>query len=65
MCLAKVKLAEESEDAELLMTDVARVEPTEEGLLITDLMGESRTVEATIKSIDFIESIVFLQTGKE
>lgn len=65
MCLAQVRLAEESEGAEPIMSDVARIESTEEGLIVTDLMGESRRVAAKIKAIDFMESTVVVERRKE
>ena len=65
MCLAQVKLAEESEGVEPIMTDVAWIEPTEEGLIVTGLLGESRTIAAEIKAIDFMESVVVVERKED
>lgn len=61
MCLARVRFAEESEGAEPIVTDVARVEVTEHGVTVTDLLGVTSTIDATIKSIDFMESTVVVE----
>ena len=58
-------MAEEAEGAEPIMSDVAWIESTEEGLIVTGLMGESRRVAAEIKAIDFMESTVVVERRKE
>ncbi len=65
MCLARVRFAEEPEGTEPIVTDVARVEVTEQGLIVTVLLGETYTVEAAIKSIDFMESTVVIEKREE
>jgi predicted RNA-binding protein len=65
MCLACVRFAEEPEGAEPIATDVARVEATEQGLIVTALLGETYTIDAAIKSIDFMESTVVVQKRED
>jgi predicted RNA-binding protein len=61
MCLARVRFAGEPEGAEPIATDVARVEVTEQVVIVTDLLGETSTIDAAIKSIDFMESTVVVE----
>jgi predicted RNA-binding protein len=61
MCLARVRFAEEPEGAEPVATDVARVVVTERGITVTDLLGKISTIDAAIKSIDFMESTVAVE----
>ncbi len=61
MCLARVRFAEDPEGAEPVATDVARVEVTEQGMTVTDLLGKVSTIDAAIKSIDFMESTVVIK----
>jgi predicted RNA-binding protein len=65
MCLAQVRFAGEPEETEPIVTDVARVEVTEQGLMVTPLLGKTHTVQAAIKSIDFMESAVVIEAKKE
>jgi len=48
-----------------LMTDVALIEPTDEGLIVTNLLGKTRTIAAQIERIDFMESVVWVRPTKE
>jgi len=61
MCLACVKFAGEPEGAEPVATDVAQVEVTEQGMTVTDLLGKISTIDAAIKSIDFMKSTVVVE----
>jgi len=61
MCLARVMMAGRRQSGAEVATDVAHIQSTEEGLVVTDLLGRQRTVEAGIESIDFIESTVVLR----
>lgn len=65
MCLARVKLLEGRRGESELMGDVARIEPTENGLVVTGLMGETRTIEGTLRSIDFMESVVVVEQRED
>ena len=61
MCLARVRFAEEPEGIEPIVTDVARVEATEQGLIVSVLLGKTYTIDAVIKSIDFMESTIVVE----
>ena len=61
MCLARVTMAGQRPGGAAVATDVAYIRSTEEGLVVTDLLGRTRTVKARIESIDFIESAVVLR----
>jgi predicted RNA-binding protein len=65
MCLARVRLLEVGGGEDDLMSDVARIEVTANGLAATDLVGETRTVQGTLKSIDFMDSVVVVERGKD
>ena len=65
MCLARVRLADREESADPLMAEMARIERTEEGLVMTSLLGERRIMRGAIKSIDFMESTVVVEAGKK
>jgi len=63
MCLAQVKFpGHTEEDGATTFTDVARIERIPGGLLITDLLGRVTRLQAEIRSIDFIESVVSLES---
>lgn len=65
MCLARVKFSGgEGEDREP-MSDVARIDVTVDGLVVTDLMGKARNVDGAIKSVDFMESAVVVERRKD
>ena len=65
MCLARVKILDGQRGETELMGDVARIELTEAGLVVTGLMGEVRDIEGALKSIDFLESVVVVQSRKD
>lgn len=60
MCLATVYVERNGEKEEL-MRDVAWVKPTDCGLRLMGLMGETRLVQAKIKDIDLMSSSITLQ----
>ncbi len=62
MCLARVyrEAGGKPELRNLLLCDVIRIEFQDNGLLITDLVGESRFVGAGVRSVDFMEGSVLL-----
>ena len=62
MCLARVEfVGDETNETRDSRTDVARIERTSTGLRVTDLSGNVTELEAEIRSIDFMESVVILQ----
>ena len=65
MCLARVKLLDGEGGEDELMSDVARIEVTANALVVTDLLGGTRTIEGILKSIDFMESTVVVERRKE
>jgi len=59
VCLARVEfVGDEEEQRPDALSDVARIERTPAGLRITDLLGRVTQLEAEIRSIDFMESVV-------
>jgi predicted RNA-binding protein len=60
-----VRFTEEPEGTEPIVTDVARVEATEQGLIVSVLLGKTYTIDAAIKSIDFMESTVVIEKKEE
>ena len=65
MCLARVRFAEEPEGTEPIVTDVARIEATEQGLIVSVLLGKTYTIDAAIKSIDFMESTIVIEKRED
>jgi predicted RNA-binding protein len=60
MCLATVYV-ENGNQKEELMQDVAWVESGSSGLRVISFMGESRLLQAEIKSIDLVNSSIVLE----
>lgn len=62
MCLARVEFAgdEQPQEGEGL-SDIAHIECTPDGLRIVDLMGKVTELEADIRSVDFMTSVVNVQ----
>jgi predicted RNA-binding protein len=60
MCLAKAHLTKDGGD-ELLLTDIAYLEISGKTVTLTSLLQETVTVEAGIKSIDFVKGSVLLE----
>jgi len=65
VCLARLRLADEPPSAPAVMTEVVHIRFGEAGLVVTDLLGNTRTIEGRIESIDFIESTVVVRRKKE
>ena len=63
MCLARVKFvgSQEGQKPDVL-SDVAWIERTPGRLRVTDLLGNTTELEAQIRSIDFMESVVRVET---
>ena len=59
MCLAHVHVVgDEEERKPAALNDVALIERTSGGLRVTDLFGNVTELEAEIRSIDFMSSLV-------
>ena len=65
MCLARVEFLDSKQSETEVMNDVAWIDPTEEGLVVTGFMGDTRTVKGVIKSIDFMKSTVVVEWRKD
>jgi len=62
MCLARVQIiGKEGVQGQRLMKDVAHIERTPTGLTVTDLFGTVTELDAEVRSIDFLESVVAVQ----
>jgi len=62
MCLARVEFVGEEDRNRDALSEVAQIERTPEGLRITDLFGNSTEVEVEIRSIDFMSSVVRVES---
>ena len=60
MCLATVYVENDSQQEEV-MQDVAWIRPQGGGLQLISFMGESRLLQAEIKSIDLVNSSIVLE----
>lgn len=60
MCLATV-FFEDDGQRERVMQDVAWIRPTDDGLQLTTMLGESRLFQAQIESIDLMKSTIVLK----
>ena len=60
MCLATVYVENDNQKEEL-MQDVAWIEAGSGGLQVISFMGESRLLQAEIKSIDLVNSSIVLE----
>ena len=62
MCLAQVRfVGNEADKTPDSLIDIARIERTPAGLQVTDLVGHVTQLEAEIRSVDFMESVVHLE----
>ena len=62
MCLAREEfVGDEGNDPPKPVTDIAWIERTPAGLRVTGLFGETAEIEAEIRSIDFMESVVSVE----
>jgi predicted RNA-binding protein len=62
VCLATVYL-QTGEQREEVMRDVAWVEPTQAGLRLVGLLGESKLLHAELVSVDLLHSSIVLQSA--
>lgn len=60
MCLAKAYLKSENEE-EMLLKDIVSLEVLDKRIVLTTLMEETKTIEASIKRIDFLRGAVVLE----
>jgi len=59
MCEARVYLERDGRE-ELLFEDVGLIRPVEQGWLLTDIFGQTKTVSGRIKSLDLVNhKVVF------
>jgi predicted RNA-binding protein len=61
MCLATVYIEDDDGQQEQVMQDVAWIKPTDNGLQLTTMLGESRLFQAQIESIDLMKSTIVLK----
>ena len=59
MCELTVYLLDDDRE-ELVMEDVATITPDGERLVLTDLLGQQKIVEAKLKELKLLEHKVFL-----
>ena len=60
MCLAKAYLKKDGGD-EMLLKNIATMEIGEKAVTFTTVLEESKTIEANIKSIDFLKGNIVLE----
>ncbi len=59
MCLARVRfVGDEEDESPDVLSDVAWIERTPAGLRVADLSGNVTDLDAEIRSIDFMSSVV-------
>lgn len=64
MCLSTVCMHINDTDQEI-MSDVARIEAEGSGVWLTNLLGEKKFVEGTVKTVDLVdEHLVVLEPSK-
>ncbi|MFP4533705.1 MAG: CooT family nickel-binding protein [Desulfobacterales bacterium] len=64
MCLSTVCMHVDDTDQEV-MSDVARIEAEGSGVWLTNLLGEKKFVEGTVKTVDLVdEHLVVLEPLK-
>ena len=59
MCEITVYLVEDGTE-EKLMEDVANIKPDGERLILTDLLGQQKVVEATFRELKLLEHRIYL-----
>ena len=63
MCLSDVIALEKGQE-KLLFRNVATVKQQGEKLIFSDILGIQNEVNGTIQSIDLLENIIRIETGK-
>jgi predicted RNA-binding protein len=63
MCLVAVyiKQPDKSGERRLALSDAAFVECSDDGVTVTDLLGQSETFEARVRTIDLVKNEVVLE----
>jgi predicted RNA-binding protein len=64
MCLSKAYVISEKGKG-LLMEDIARLEIRDNKLLMRDLFGEQKEIEANIKEIDFLNHTIAVENLRD
>ena len=64
MCIATVYVGTDSQMEEI-MKDVISIESENDDILLTDILGELKLLQAKIKNIDFVKHSVMLTHTKE
>lgn len=62
MCLAKVYLGE-AYQGELVADSVTELNHTANEITLRTLFGDTKTIAGTIKSIDFTDSVITIETA--
>lgn len=60
MCIATVYRESDSGEREMIMEDVVSLDRTDDAITVVSLLGETTTVPASIKHIDFVKHTVTL-----
>jgi len=60
MCLAKAFIKHEESD-ELILNNIVSLEVSDKELTFTTLLEETKTIEASISSIDFLHGSIILK----
>ena len=64
MCLARIAfVSDRGKKGREILTDVARIDLTSSGLNVADLTGTVSQIAGKIQSIDFIESVVWIDSS--
>ncbi|HAL61813.1 MAG TPA: RNA-binding protein [Chloroflexi bacterium] len=66
MCQATAYLLDSGHEQNIkIMEDVVLVEPKGESISLTGLLGERKSVQGRLKSIDFLKHVVLLQGAEQ
>ena len=60
MCIATVYV-DDGNGIEEVMRDVISVEPENDGILLTSILGEEKLLQASIRNIDFLKHSVVVE----
>jgi len=65
MCLVAVyvRTRGKSESGELALADVAHIECRQGAVVLSDLLGQSKTLKAQLRTVDFLNNEVILEEG--
>ena len=63
MCLAKAYIAHDEQD-EMVAENVASVKADGTRLVVTTILGETKTFDAVIESLDFANGSIVLRAAK-